>query len=235
MQAIFTHAVKRGWCIDNPVARVDKPRRRRDPEIRYLTLPELEALLDATPPDRLGPTERVLYLTAAMTGLRRGELLALRWQDVDWDAGVIRVRQTYTHGHFGTPKTRRSFRAVPMADRVRADLRSHYDRSDFQSGEDLVFCHPTRGRVLDPSKVYKRFRRATVRAELRPVRFHDLRHTFATRMAAVGAPLRAIQEWLGHSDYRTTSIYADYAPDPTHGAAWAARAFGDEQRTELDA
>ena len=58
------------------------------------------------------------------------------------------------------------------------------------------------------------------------MRFHDLRHTFGTRMAAAGAPLRSIQEWLGHSDYRTTSIYADYAPDVTQAAVWAARAFG---------
>ena len=51
-------------------------------------------------------------------------------------------------------------------------------------------------------------------AGIRPVRFHDLRHTFGTQMAAAGAPLRAVQEWLGHCDYRTTPIYADYAPDP---------------------
>ena len=63
------------------------------------------------------------------------------------------------------------------------------------------------------------------------MRFHDLRHTFGTRMAAAGAPLRAIQEWLGHSDYRTTSIYADYAPDLSQGAVWAARAFGDPGAT----
>ena len=64
------------------------------------------------------------------------------------------------------------------------------------------------------------------RAGVRPVRFHDLRHTFGTQMAAAGAPLRAIQEWMGHSDYRTTSIYADYAPDPSQGALYAAKAFG---------
>ena len=61
---------------------------------------------------------------------------------------------------------------------------------------------------------------------MREVRFHDLRHTFGTRMAAAGAPLRAIQEWMGHRDYATTEIYADYAPDPSQGAAFAQRAFG---------
>ncbi|MGH2879014.1 MAG: tyrosine-type recombinase/integrase [Solirubrobacteraceae bacterium] len=55
---------------------------------------------------------------------------------------------------------------------------------------------------------------------------HDLRHTFGTRMAAVGAPLRFIQEWMGHSSAQTTEIYADYAPDPTQGAKFAEAAFG---------
>jgi len=82
--------------------------------------------------------------------------------------------------------------------------------------------------VLDPSKLRKRFLAAARRAELRPIRFHDLRHTFGTRMAAAGAPLRAIQEWLGHSDYRTTSLYADYAPDLSRAAYWAARAFASD-------
>ncbi len=64
------------------------------------------------------------------------------------------------------------------------------------------------------------------RAGVRPVRFHDLRHTFGTQMAAAGAPMRAIQEWLGHADLRTTLIYADYALDPNQGALYAERAFG---------
>ena len=95
------------------------------------------------------------------------------------------------------------------------------------AGEPVEYAmrDPRSGRVLDPSRMRRRFQDAARRAELRPVRFHDLRHTFATRMAAAGAPLRAIQDWLGHSDYRTTSIYADYAPDLTQGAVWAARAF----------
>jgi integrase len=83
-----------------------------------------------------------------MTGLRRGELLALRWRDVDWNAGLIRVRRTYTRGHFGSPKTRRSSRAVPLADRLCEELRRHEERSRYRGDFDLVFCHPRSGRVL---------------------------------------------------------------------------------------
>ena len=227
MSAILGHGMKRGWCATNVVAAIDKPLDRRTTEIRYLNKQELEALLAAVPPTERGQVERVLYLTAAMTGLRRGELLALRWQDVDPNAGVIRVRRTYTRGHFGAPKTRRSSRAVPLAARVRHDLERHRGRRRWNQDQDLVFAHPNTGRVLEPSRLRKRFQAAARRAGLRPVRFHDLRHTFGTRMAAAGEPLRAVQEWLGHSDYRTTSIYADYAPDATQGALWAARAFDE--------
>lgn len=195
--------------------------------MRHLSVAELEALIAATPDDALGRTERILYVTAAMTGLRRGELLALRWQDVDWDVGIIRVRRTYTRGRFGTPKSNQSSRVVPLADRVTAELRQQYEATSFRDDDDLVFCHTTSGGVLDPSKVRKRFQAAARRAELRPVRFHDLRHTFGSRMASAGAPLRAIQSWMGHADQRTTLIYAAWAPDQTQGAIWAAKAFGE--------
>jgi integrase len=91
-----------------------------------------------------------------MTGLRRGELLALRWQDIDWSADVLRVRRNYTRGQFGSPKSRRSSRAVPLAQRVRDELRTHYQRSRFQAPADLVFPHLELGVVLDPAKLRKR-------------------------------------------------------------------------------
>jgi integrase len=226
LYSIFAYAEKRGWARSNPVARADKPRSEpRDADIRYLEIEELEALIRAVPDDELGRVERVLYRTAAMTGLRRGELLALRWRDVDWVAGLVRVRRNYVRGEFGTPKSRRSSRAVPLADTLAAKLERHYQQSSFTSDDDLAFAHPLLGTVLDTSKLRKRFKKAAERADLRPVRFHDLRHTFGTRMAAAGAPLRAIQEWMGHSDHRTTLIYADYAPDQTQGARYAGLAF----------
>jgi integrase len=225
LYSICAYAVRKKWASENPVEDVDKPQQEQDGDIRFLEVEEVEALLRSAADDEIGPTDAALYLTAAMTGMRRGELIALRWRDVDWSAGVIRVRRSYTRGQFGPPKSARSSRAVPMADRVAAELERHFQRSAFQGDDDLVFAHPIAGGVYDPSRLRKRFRGALRRAELRNVRFHDLRHTFGTRMAAAGAPLRAIQEWMGHSDSRTTQRYADYAPDPSGGAAWAERAF----------
>jgi integrase len=198
-----------------------------------LDVEELEALIRAVPDDQLGAVERILYRTAAMTGMRRGELLALRWRDIDWSNSIVRVRRSFTRGEFGTPKSRRSSRTVPLAEAVADELARHFQQSRYTAGDDLVFAHPSVGSVLDPSKLRKRFQRAAQGAGLRPVRFHDLRHTFGTRMASAGAPLRAIQEWMGHRDSRTTDLYAHYAPDATHGAIWAARAFTTAEPTVL--
>jgi integrase len=204
---------------------VDRPRSTGgDPDIRYLDLAELEALLRAAPDDYLGPTEHALYLTAAMTGLRQGELVALRWMDVDWQAGKIRVRRNFTRQRYGTPKSKRSTRSVPLADRVAGELERQFQRTEFDGDQDLVFAHPQTGAPLDASKIRKRFVAALNRASLRHVRFHDLRHTFGTHCAASGVPLRTLQEWMGHKDAKTTEIYADYAPSP-HEAELVERAF----------
>jgi integrase len=213
LHGIFRHAMKKGWARANPVAAVDRPREDAvDPDIRFLDREEVEALLRATPESPLGAIEHAIYLVAAQCGLRQGELLALRWRDVDWSAGVLRVRRNYTRGTWGTPKSRRSSRAVPMTSRVMGELDRVFKRSQFTADDDLVFAHPRIGSVLDASKLRKRFAKAVKRAGLRPVRFHDLRHTFGTQAAAAGVPLRTLQEWMGHRDYKTTSIYADYAP-----------------------
>jgi integrase len=184
-------------------------------------------LLAAVPDDHLGSTDCALYAAAAMTGMRKGELQALRWMDVDWQAQVIRVRRSFGFGEFTSPKSQRGFRSMPMSEYLAEMLLRHRSNSAFDKEHDLVFPHPQTGRPYDASKILKRFKRAMSAAGLREARFHDLRHTFGTRMAAAGAPLRFIQEWMGHRDYQTTSIYADYAADPARGAHYASRAFSN--------
>ena len=241
LHSIFEHAIDRGWARENPVRRATRPGRRRqgdvDPDLQFLTLEELEAVLRAIPdevvvrvpaptrkgrhgpappppPDVFGPVLRVLVLAAAMTGLRQSELLGLRWRDVDWAAQRIRVRNTFVRGEHSTSgksdlSTRRS---VPMADRLAAELDLWSKRSVYDTDDDLVFAHPQKGTPLDRTKVTRRFKAACRAAGVREVKFHDLRHTFATRLAASGQPLRTIQEFLGHADSKTTQIYAHYAP-----------------------
>ena len=226
LHSIFAYAERRGLARGNPVKLVDKPRPGgADPDIRFLDEAELDALIAAVPDDARGPMERSLYIGAAMTGLRQGELLGLRWRDIDWSAGRVRVRQSYVRGEFGTPKSKRSSRSVPLADRVAGEFDRHFKRSAYQQDDDLVFCHPQTGKPLDRSRLTKRFKAAARRAGIRDVRFHDLRHTFGTRMAGAGVPLRTLQEWMGHRDFKTTLIYADYQPSAGE-AELVERAFG---------
>ncbi len=225
---LFGFAVRKGWATTNPVNAEDLPEVPHDTEIHFLDHEEMEALFRAADGgDALGSTDLVLYMTAATTGLRMGELLALQWKDVDWAAGSIRVRRSYTRGAFSTPKSATSARVVPLTDRLAGALERHHQRSAFQGAGDLVFPHPASGNVIDSSAMRRRFHAALARAGVRRVRFHDLRHSFGTAMAAAGCPMRALMAMMGHASMQTTLRYADYAPDPTGGAVWARKAFGD--------
>jgi integrase len=256
LHSVFEHAIDRGWASQNPVRRASRPKRRRagdaNPDLQFLTVPELEAVLRAipdevvtrtpaptrrgragsappVPPDVPGPVIRVIVLTAAMTGLRQSELLGLRWRDVDWTAQRIRVRNAWVRGeHSGEGKSDLSTRrSVPMADRLARELDRWSRRTLYGADDDLVFAHPQSGRPLDRSNLSRRFKAACAEAGVRPVRFHDLRHTFATRLAASGQPMRTIQEFLGHADSTTTQIYAHYAPS-AHEVEMVNAAFAEE-------
>jgi integrase len=226
LHSLVEFAIDEGWMIgENPVKRVAKPALAdADPDVRFLETEDVEALLRAVPDDPLGRIERVMYLTAAMTGMRQGELFALRWRDVDWTARRIRVRRNFVRGEFGTPKSKRSSRSVPLASRVATELELLSQGSRWEGDDDLVFAHPETGKPIDRSKLLKRFKAALGRADVRSVRFHDLRHTFGTRMAAQGMPMRVLQELMGHRDFKTTLIYADYAPSERE-AEWVEQAF----------
>ena len=126
----------------------------------------------------------------------------------------IRVRLNFVRGRTGTPKSKRSSRSVPLADVLGGELDLLHQQSAFNDDSDLVFAHPHTGNPIDRSRLLKRYKQALKRAGVRDVRFHDLRHTFGTHMAAQGVPMRTLQEWMGHRDFKTTLIYADYAPSP---------------------
>lgn len=226
LSALFNLAERKGWATSNPCRRVDLPAAEPTSEdIRFLEPHEVTALAVHARPGPYQHIDRALYLTAAMTGLRQGELVALRWRDVDWTAGRIRVRQNHVLGEFGTPKSRRSTRSVPMADAVAAELDRLSTATRNPGDDDLVFGHPLDGTPISKAEILKRYRKALRAARLdEALTFHCLRHTFGTRMAAAGVPMRTLQEWLGHRDVQTTQIYADYAPS-AHEAAMVATAF----------
>lgn len=214
MHSVFEIGMRLGWCTGNPVKLADRPViKTTETRIKFLDQPELERLLAApSPSDAFGSIEPTLYLTAAMTGLRQGELLGLRWRNVDLAARKLRVVSPYVRGEFNEPKSEGSGRSVPLAQRVAVALEALRERSAYADDDELVFCHPESGNPLDRSKLVRRFRQVTERAAVRQITFHELRHTFGTRMAAAGVPLRTIQHWMGHADAKTTQIYAHYQP-----------------------
>jgi integrase len=223
LRALFNFASdrRRRWATRNPTDDVELPRAPTYTEIRYLTSDEVWALVDAARPGQYQPLDRAMYLTAAMTGLRIGELQALAWRDVDFMHARIRVRRTWDRKDktFTTPKSRRSERSVPMPDVVAGELelllRAYQPGVVDPHPDSLVFGHPETGEPLGWRLMYERLRAALSVAGLDTgFGFHSLRHSYGTALAAQGVPMRTLQEWMGHKDIQTTQRYADYCPNP---------------------
>ena len=196
----------RVWNLPhNPAADVERPRLPRRGNIDVFAREEVMALVRAAESEQ----DAALYLTAAFTGLRQGELLALRWRDVDFELELIRVRSNFTHGREGSPKSGRE-RAVPMMAEVAQTLAKLGQRERFTAPGDLVFASRVGGH-LSAKHLAVRYRNALARAGLRRLRFHDLRHSFGTHAIRVADP-REVMEWMGHADLKTTQIYLAYKP-----------------------
>lgn len=160
-----------------------------------------------------------LVRVAAYTGLRLGELLALRWKDVDLGASVITVSRAMSAGVESTTKSGR-VRRVPLPAQAAGALSRLQGRPDFTGPDEFVFADPTLGRELNAVTVRKRFKQARDVAGARPLRFHDLRHTYGSLLAAAGVDLVTIKEMMGHSALTTTGRYLHARPASEHAAAF---------------
>jgi integrase len=205
LHGIFRRAQTAFGLVANPLARVEKHPQRSSGDIEVFGPEEVWAVVRAAASEQDG----ALFLTAAFTGLRMGELIALHWRDVDFAGATIRVRASYGAGQLTTPKSGR-VRAVPMAPDVASAIAQLGRREHWTGDDDLVFVGEG-GEYMDGSALRRRYKAALERGGLRPLRFHDLRHTFGTRMIAK-ADIRRVQEWMGHADVQTTMKYLHYAP-----------------------
>ncbi len=211
---------QRVWKLPiNPVSGVEKPARRARVEIDVFAPEEIYALQRAAASEQ----DAAIYMTAAFTGLRRGEIVGLRWRDVDFSRQHIRVTASYTEAGLTSPKSGK-VRSVPMAPTVAQALATLAQRPRWTTDDDLVFPG-TLGSYLDASALYRRYKVALAAAGLRDLRFHDLRHTFRTQV--IGNPkvsILQLKEWMGHADIDTTMRYLHFA-SRTDDAALVAEAF----------
>jgi len=148
--------------------------------------------------------DAALYTVAAFTGLRLGELRALRWRQVSFERGALTVAAAMSAGQVESPKWGK-IRTVPLATAAAAALAQLAERGRFVDQEDLVFSGPL-GEPLDDSAIRRRLRRAQKAAGLRPLRFHDLRHSFGS-LVVRELDTTALKSWMGHSKLSTTERY----------------------------
>jgi integrase len=147
-----------------------------------------------------------LVRVAAYTGLRRGELLALRWRDVDFPRDKVVVQRAISANVEASSTKSRRAREVPLPSQAAHALERLTSRGEFTAADDYVFVNRF-GRRLDGSALRRRFERARDAAGLRPLRFHDLRHTYGSLLVAGGVDLASVKSAMGHSRITTTERY----------------------------
>lgn len=226
LRAALQHAVREDVIPRNVAKLVQVPAAQRI-EVRPLSVAETRILLSAARSERL----YALCVVLLAVGLRRGEVLGLRWVDIDLDGRTLRVRQTLQRAagklHFVPPKTVRSARTVPLPAVCVSALQEHHTKQEAErrkAGDSwqesgLVFTTAI-GTPLEPRNVNRWFKALCGRAEVRPIRLHDLRHTCATFLLTQGVPARVVMEILGHSAINVTmNIYAHVLPEVQRAAA----------------
>ncbi len=207
VEAILKRTIKTHGLLRNPARKVTKLCERYEPNAYHSYSPdEIEALGTAAASEQ----DRAIYLTAAFTGLRMGDLIALLWVDVDFDTEALRVYGSYSLGTLTAPQSGLT-RTVPMAEQIDKMLEDHRERV-LHARADLVFPGE-RGEFLDGSALRRRYKKALKKAELRPLRFHDPRHTFGS-IAIDQATIVQLQARMGHADVQTTMKYCPTAAVP---------------------
>ena len=219
-------AVKWGVIFRN-VCDLVAPPRKQQYEIQPLTMEQMQQLLATV----RGHKWEALFTLALATGMRRGELLGLKWQDINFEAGLLQVRRVlsrvptnmperehvYVEAEPKTQKSRRSVMIAPFAFEALKKHRASQLEAKLKAGEfwqehDYVFC-TLHGTHLNPNHVVEEFKKLLTRAGLPDIRFHDLRHSAATLLLSLGIHPKVVQELLGHTQISMTmDVYSHVLP-----------------------
>jgi len=202
-RGILRFAVNEGYIGTNVALRVDRHQATYTESYDCFDVAEIKLLLAAT----TNQLDRVLFATVAMAGLRRGELIALHWRDIDWEGHKIIVRGNVHQGRLVSTKSghHRYVPLVPELANMLATIAPEGSATKSHRSKALVFSG-TDGGFMDPSALRRRYLKAAAAAGLRPLPFHSLRHHFASQAIQV-ASVQQVRSWCGHSDIRTTSRY----------------------------
>lgn len=204
ISAIYNFMIDSDITIRNPLARIKSLKEVKNKKIRALCTEEVQVLLSKT--KKVYPDFYPLLFTAIFTGMRQGELVALTWDSINWVTKKITVDKNYTHGKLGTPKTDMSDELV----KVLREWRIACPHSEC----NLIFPNNDGNYQSAENMLKRRFLPALNRAGIDKIRFHDLRHTYASLLLANGAPMKYVQHQLGHSSITMTmDLYTHLLPE----------------------
>lgn len=209
LSTVLQAAVERGYLDKNVAHGIRVRETAAKVERRFYSPAQVRQLL----PELMEPCRTVVQL-AVLTGMRIGEILALRWKRVDLLRGTLEIAETFSDGVFGLPKTRSSSRVIPISEFLNGVLKTHRTSRPGGSSEDLVFRTRT-GTPLSSKNLYNReLAPACDRIKQPRISWHSFRHTHATLLAEVGESIKTAQSLLGHLDLGTTlNTYAHAIPD----------------------
>jgi integrase len=257
--SICDYGVKKAKVLTiNECVEVEKLKARSTKtDMIVLSTAELDEIRAGFPDTPLGRQDALMVLVAARSGLRQGELISVRWRNIDFDGGMIRVATSFervTRSH-KEPKSYEP-RALPLAEIVHDPLYAHFKLSRWNKPDDLVFPHPETGRELDGAALNDRFKDAIVAANVRPheyetrqrktssgnykdrtytpITWHDLRHAFGTFLAANGFASATIESWCGWADKKTMQRYLHYRPGGSELEALNAAIRRDQESNVQD-
>jgi integrase len=211
LNTALNQAVKEGLLIANPCKAVEAPKEQGEKNFKTWDKKQVDKFLKAARDYRY----YILYYLALNTGMRQGELLGLKWEDIDFKAGLLRVKRQVNRTDkglvFKKVKTRAGKRVIPLAGEVIKELRKqkvNQDKEKLLLGEayndnDLV-CSNGLGEPVDHRNLFRQFKRIIKKNKITDIRFHDTRHTFATTYLENGGDITVLQQILGHSSITVT-------------------------------
>ena len=227
---IFNFCCKHRWTDFNPVSHVERPKAEVAPDAdpidgNVLSPAEIVRLIGSSEGPRrnqsgelIGNNYRLMIKFALLTGVRSGELRGLKWEHIDWHSQQIHVRRSWKENQFFHPKTAASNRRIPLAETLVSELRE-WRLACPKSQHGLVFANLSGNPMSNPNLLQRGFYPALRRAGLRQIRFHDLRHTFASLMIANGEDIVRVSRLLGHANPAITlKVYSHAMPRDHYGS-----------------